>query len=381
LRRNAQDWGPDSHTEGDDTYNRCVRATWLVGVAACGRVGFDPVAAVDAPDPINIAFATSATFSGDLGGIAGADATCRAAAIAGGLGGEFIAWLSSSSADMIARFAGSRGWQRTDGALVADQIGAALLGFMYTPIDRDELGTRISYGNTAMWSGTGPDGRVTNPTLTCSDWTSIGGSASGGDVSAGGVGFTFDRGNVYSCAASQHLLCFEVSHTVVVAPPTGPLTGRIAFVSRPRASAGLASLDNACNADAAAAALPGTYLAAVATTTSSIAARFMFDGRAVLRPDGSIVATDASGLLGADDLMSFVNQRADGGYIQGATMFTGATDPTSPGTVATTCSDWNDVSIGGMARGGDPDYASRGKFWGCCAMTCADPAGVLCLEQ
>ena len=44
------------------------------------------------------AFVTSATFGGAVGGLAGADAACNAAATTGGLPGTYMAWLTDQNA-------------------------------------------------------------------------------------------------------------------------------------------------------------------------------------------------------------------------------------------------------------------------------------------
>src|SRR4051812_9068951 len=104
----------------------------LYACAACGRLWFDPVgvsgdggAQMDGPSGttpdglagphLNVAFVTSGVFSGNLGGVAGADAACTAAAQAGNRSGTFVAFVSSTGENAIARLAGSRGWMRTDG--------------------------------------------------------------------------------------------------------------------------------------------------------------------------------------------------------------------------------------------------------------------------
>ena len=49
---------------------------------------------------MNLAFVTSQSWAGGaLGGLAGADAKCNAAAVAAGLGGTYVAWLSDSQND------------------------------------------------------------------------------------------------------------------------------------------------------------------------------------------------------------------------------------------------------------------------------------------
>ena len=54
---------------------------------------------VDGPQiPANLVFITGSQFTGQLGGLAGADAKCNAAAMSMGLPPVFVAWLSASRA-------------------------------------------------------------------------------------------------------------------------------------------------------------------------------------------------------------------------------------------------------------------------------------------
>ena len=70
--------------------------------------------------PPRIVFVTSSTFEADLGGIAGADGKCQAAASAAGLSGTFYAWLSTSATSPSSHFTrAGAGWARVDGKPVA----------------------------------------------------------------------------------------------------------------------------------------------------------------------------------------------------------------------------------------------------------------------
>ena len=122
-------------------------------------------------------FVTSATFSGDLGGLAGADAKCRQAATAGVLPepSAFMAWIASAGGSPATRFAAAtkpfRGkYVRVDGVTVAqDGWGDLTDGSLAAPISVDEMGEpRDTIG---VWTGAGPSGKAANG-LTCSEWTS-----------------------------------------------------------------------------------------------------------------------------------------------------------------------------------------------------------------
>jgi hypothetical protein len=66
-------------------------------------------------------FVSSETYTGDLGGLDGADAKCQALADAAHLGGTFKAWLSTSTVDAADRLTHStRPYTLVDGTLIAN---------------------------------------------------------------------------------------------------------------------------------------------------------------------------------------------------------------------------------------------------------------------
>ncbi|MFN7938772.1 MAG: DNRLRE domain-containing protein [Bryobacteraceae bacterium] len=66
-------------------------------------------------------FATNMSFSGNLGGLAGADSSCNSEAARAGHTGTFKAWLSTATVSAASRMTHSNGpYARVDGAVVAD---------------------------------------------------------------------------------------------------------------------------------------------------------------------------------------------------------------------------------------------------------------------
>src|SRR5213079_1746563 len=100
-------------------------------------------------------------------------------------------------------------------------------------------------------------------------------------------------------------LCLELGHAVAVAPVVA-VNLRVAFVSNPTGAVGTAGLDAECQAEANAAALPGSYLAAVATTTGSIASRFALT-TGWRRVDGTQVSASAAAMFDGTTLVGVVN--------------------------------------------------------------------------
>lgn len=127
-----------------------------------------------------VVFVTSTDHTGDLGGLAGADAICQGLADAAGLAGSFQAWLADSS-DSPSTRASQAGapYVRTDGTVVADDWTDLTDGDLDAPISLDEDG--IGPGDPVLahfvWSNVTALGAGIESTSHCSDWTS---GASGG---------------------------------------------------------------------------------------------------------------------------------------------------------------------------------------------------------
>jgi hypothetical protein len=124
--------------------------------AAEGSVGCDPGhhAAV-----ARVAFVTSAEFSGDLGGLAGADAICVAAAAAAKLdnAGSFLAYLGDGAAAPATRFVdglADKGfpYARRDGQKLANDLDDVFATGLRVPLVITELGTVLPPEQYA-WTG------------------------------------------------------------------------------------------------------------------------------------------------------------------------------------------------------------------------------------
>lgn len=375
-----------------------MRALVIV-VAILGGCGGHHGGAVDAPGdvaadvpvdsgpPPNRVFVTRDTFDGSLGGVAGADAKCSAAAAAAGLDGTYVALLSTSTMNAIDRLSGSRGWARVDGVPFVDTAAALFPAPGCDPCSAlvlapqlDEYGhapaATPGYEPTAYaWTGTNARGMFS--TLSCADWTSTAGNASGSEMNT--VLDMFNSGAL-PCTTPLHLYCFEVGRSVAIGPR--PRQGRIAFVSTPRTAPGLAGLDARCAADAAAAGLPGTYLAAAATSTTTIPSRFTLDARPWVRIDGAVVADGASIFT---TTISYIHQRADGSYVTLLSEFgSGTEDTSSAGTSQYTCNDWASFASTDTLVLGNGDYLAPGRLWdyaGGTFATCDVTFGAMCLQQ
>jgi hypothetical protein len=284
------------------------------------------------PTP-NRVFVTSTTTDGAFGGIAGADAICAARAAAADLTGTFIAYLSDNATTAASRVVGSRGWIRTDGAPFVDAPTAFSTGAVWFPSRLDELGNDL--GSIPAYTGTSFGAATANR---CLEWTSNAG-AENGTTNELFFGYDSFRSSNRACSSQQHLLCTEIGRVVPIT--VRPDTGRLAFMSTAgwKPGGGRASADAHCANEATAAGLPGTFLAAIATTTESIASRF---------PEGKLYRrVDGVRLLRSSDLFTAewvdVPPELDGfGDVVSNDFWTGAQRFDATPLAAENCNDWTD---------------------------------------
>jgi hypothetical protein len=284
----------------------------------------------------NVVFVTSQTFNGNLGGIAGADAKCQAAAQAASLKGTFIAYVATSSASAASRVASARGWVRTDGQPVADLPAQLAAGHLWYPIALDENGKMVT--GRQVETGANKDGSYyTNGS--CKDWTSASNAdmATAGDAYAGSAEFQTIYGP--QCDVVSHLYCLQATQVVTVALPK--VSGRHAFTTATgwQPNSGLAGADAKCATEAQLAGLAGTYKALLATSQASAASRFNTNGPTWVRPDGVPIFAQASD-LGTFKVLAPVVVAANGTTYKPAYVWVGASDVASTGVLANTCQDW-----------------------------------------
>lgn len=138
------------------------------------------------PEPastLGVFVATASDSGGDLGGLAGADATCQALAAGVGAGDRtWRAYLSTSMVDARDRI-GDGPWSNANGILVASDLAdlhslTAARGTPLVELFVDQAGNRIN----GQWAGsptpnqhdmlTGSAADGTRLAATCNDWTS-----------------------------------------------------------------------------------------------------------------------------------------------------------------------------------------------------------------
>jgi hypothetical protein len=164
-----------------------------------------------------VVFVTSASFTGNLGGLAGANTACQSLANHAGIAGVFKAWLSDSTQDPSMQLTHApNAYIRVDGIRVADNWSALISGSLQNPIDRDEKGTVQL--NADVWTNTAADGKAIqldnlifgNPILDCGEWTNGTSSESGqlGNSDGASTRWSFDFRGI-GCSGSARLYCFQ----------------------------------------------------------------------------------------------------------------------------------------------------------------------------
>ncbi len=171
-----------------------------------------------------VAFVTDAVFSGDLGGLAGADAACVAAATEAGLdsAAAFQAWLSDGETAPAARLVKAAQdllpYARRDGKQIAYSLAYLTTQGMDYPLDYTEYGVPLPPSQYA-WTNVTPKGQPFSPTDHCQAWTSASfkDSARAGEISPLNpaelpgwyIQVRWSSYVVLFCDSKRHLYCFE----------------------------------------------------------------------------------------------------------------------------------------------------------------------------
>jgi hypothetical protein len=321
---------------------------------------------------------------GNFGGLSGANTFCNNAAATAGVPGTYVAFLGTSAGGGTTPYAtlgSARGWIRIDGLPFTDTVSSLQTShIMWYPAALDEYGNP---GATEYFTGYPNPAETTGST--CNDWTSSSTSvtAIGGEGSEGGY---FDQWWSMPCG-SYSVACFGTDFTNAVS--VTPATGRHIFVSSALTdpSAGLSGADTVCRnlASTSGLANPTHFMAALATSTASVASRFNLSGAPWVRADGVQVATTAANFMSGTLLAPvYTNEQ---GVPGAAAVWLGAdkglTVPAS--STANTCNDWTSASASLMGQEYWAGFGRQGElniFYAFSTPTCSTTnLSVLCLEN
>ncbi len=307
--------------------------------------------------------------------LAGADALCVQLAQSAQLGGtSWVSWLSSSKVGALSRVGTARGWVRVDGSPVFDEV---LGGVLYPP-SLNEKGGQAGF---SVLTGTA-NGMFDPSGGNCVEWSPSAFYTHHASAGAAPYGTSLwsTYGYLVSCDVDPvRFYCFQTDHNTAIKLPRSP--GRMIFASDSLldASGGIAAFDAACKADAAAAALAGTFKALVADTTTAARGRFTMRNERVVRPDGAVVALTDTGLLERNEAVAAAEVGASGTYYPNMGAWMGAHGANAP--AAENCAGWtsNDVNSYGLAAYGGYVPAPFDAPFG--PSPCASQFHVYCLQE
>lgn len=148
-------------------------------------------------------FVTSASWTGPMGGINGADEKCQHAAYYAGLGPNWEAIISDTRVSAVDRISDGA-YVRLDGVRIASSKAELFTAPLDAPLNVNELGEPE---NAYVWSGTFGNGLTTGNC--CHDWGWI------GEVGTRGHSQRTDDGWLIvdrhaNCSLGGHLYCVEV---------------------------------------------------------------------------------------------------------------------------------------------------------------------------
>lgn len=161
-------------------------------------------------------FVSSATYSSNLGGLAGADSKCQGLANAAGLSGTFKAWLSDEKTSATARLTHSNTpYFRPDGLMIAPNWASLASHCHMNAITVNESGAIVPGNGAFTLTGSAEDGSGLCANGCCSGWTSTNPmlpDIAGGDITIGCIlpqlaGWSSARQT--GCNELGHIYCIE----------------------------------------------------------------------------------------------------------------------------------------------------------------------------
>lgn len=348
----------------------------LAGLLLLGACFSKPepfTATVDAPSPFdarvttdaNFMFTTSGRFAMGATSVAEADAHCNAAAVAGGLPGHYLAWLSTSTALAKTRIqmTGARGWVRTDGRPFARTPNEIAAGKIFYPPRLDENGTDLVNLGLNSRVATGTDSDLSQAADNCVNFTGPGMIRVGAFDAVWPFWTAMES---LDCTEVTHLYCFGVDRAFDL--PTVAPAGKLAFVTTMAYSpTSLADADGVCTTEGGG----GLYRALIAPTDATARSRVTSTGP-YYRPDGMIVSVDLTTFIAP------ISQTRAGVYQQKSVWF-GAPDSTTNGNQSLNCGNWTGAGtsphLGDSSRTDDSMFSTGGMN------SCGSAHRVYCIEN
>ncbi len=355
-------------------------------------------------------FVTYEEWTGNLGGLAGADQICQAAAAHNpGLEGKrFKAWLSTTTTGPATRLEhASIPYKLLDGTTIASDWSNLVDGGLDAQLTIDECGSAIA-GIT--WTGTNTDGtpETIDPARTCYEWTyetySLDEDGRVGRLSQTNIDWTFS--DTKPCQYTNHLYCFEQPEAPVTTTTTSTTTtstttttlypclhqGCVVFATSEKYTGnlgGLTGADDKCNALAQAAGLTGYYRAWLSTSTVNAVDRLTPNSGPFVQPPAC-----ASPAIIANDIPDLIDGNLDNAVAVDEnctiilptptfndTVYTSTLQTGEVETLVRTCDDWTTAdNLGratiGWASRSDRDWTHSSQW-----SECDDTYRIYCFER
>lgn len=158
-------------------------------------------------------FVTSQFYTGNLGGLAGADAKCQQLADAASLPGSYFAFLGATGIAAGDRITGDYELRLTDGVTVVANNKADLLdGSLDAAISKTETGAAASDAQLRVWTATSADfsyfGQNCNDAGQVPDWTTTSSRTNSGIWTSTSSNWVAG-GGVQPCLSSFSLYCIQ----------------------------------------------------------------------------------------------------------------------------------------------------------------------------
>lgn len=162
-----------------------------------------------------IVFASSQQYTGNLGGLAGADAKCNALAAEAKLPGSYKAWLSVKDSSASQRlFHSDKPYIRTDGVEIASDWKGLVSGGLLAPLNHDEKNMVVGFGantcdksDSLVWTATDALGNAQDST--CNAWLTQSQMSNGGAGNLNALDSGWSIGCSLACSVKARLYCFQ----------------------------------------------------------------------------------------------------------------------------------------------------------------------------
>lgn len=163
-------------------------------------------------------FVTSQMYTGNLGGLAGADQKCQQLAVSAGLLGTYMAWLSDDTGSPSTRMNKANiPYVLVNGTKVANNWDDLIDGDLLAALNLTETGGAVPAGNTkcggdgakTVWSNTDIHGNLFSHIDSCTNWTSTNGQSHWGGADQIGPYWTEWCNGTPGCDRLSPIYCVQ----------------------------------------------------------------------------------------------------------------------------------------------------------------------------